>query len=105
MSKRLQIILDDEAWKLVEATTEEVNRDFNTGNVTYSHVVNEMILASKIDLKALQLKHVDLRRVLRIMADREDLDIEMVAKSVMELKSRNVKRSPKMSNLMQEAIE
>jgi hypothetical protein len=86
--KRLQVILTDEAWSAVEALTQDANEKFDSGSINYSDVINEMVLSSKVDIKALQLKHTDLRRSLKALASKEDLDIELAIKSLMELKAR-----------------
>lgn len=87
MNKRMQIILNPEAWALVEVASREANDGFDAGSINYSDVINEMILCSKIDVRTLQLKHSDLRRSLRAMASKEDIDLEAVLKNLSELKS------------------
>ena len=87
--KRLQIVLTDEAWEAVAALTTEASNKFEAGKINYSDVINEMILCSKVDGRLLQLKHADLRRSLKVMASKENIDIESVIKSLMELKSRS----------------
>lgn len=89
MKKRLQLILTDESWAAVEALTNEASENFDVGTITYSDVVNEMILSSRVDVKALQLKHTDIRRSLRSMASKEAVDIDSVIKSLMELKTKS----------------
>ncbi len=86
--KRLQVILSDEAWREVETITKEATEKFESGSINYSDVINEMILTSKVDVKLLQLKHTDLRRSLKVLAGKNDLDIEAAIKSLMELKAR-----------------
>ncbi len=90
--KRLQIVMTPESWQLVEATCNEGNLGFNVGNLSYSDVINEMILTSKVDIKALQLKHTDLRRSLRAFADKDDLDLDALIKQLAELKSKSGKK-------------
>ena len=92
MSKRLQIILTDEAWNAVDALTNDASQNFEAGSINYSDAINEMILTARVDVKALQLKHTDVRRSLRAMASKETVDIDAVIKSLMELKSRSTKR-------------
>ena len=100
--KRLQIILSNDAWNAVEALTTEASENFEVGSINYSDVINEMILCSKVDVKALQIKHTDLRRSLRILSNKDDLDIELAIKSLMELKARGtVKRK---NNSTQEEV-
>ena len=87
--KRLQVILNDEAWAVVETITNEANNNFETGTINYSDVINEMILSSKVDLKALQLKHTDLRRSLRVMASKDEIDLDSIIKALTELRSKS----------------
>jgi hypothetical protein len=94
MKKRLQIVLTDDAWNLVETLTTESNLNFDVGTINYSDTINEMILSSRVDVKALQLKHTDLRRSLRSMASKDDVDIDSIIKSLTELKTKTVKRKP-----------
>jgi hypothetical protein len=92
MKKRLQVVFTEEAWAAVEALTTQANENFEAGSINYSDVINEMIVSARVDIKALQLKHTDLRRSLRSMASKGDLDLDTVIKSLMELKSRSGKR-------------
>ena len=87
--KRLQVILNDESWNAVEAVTNEASLNFEVGSINYSDVINEMILTAKVDIKALQLKHTDLRRSLKQLATKDDIDLESAIKSLMELKARS----------------
>ncbi len=93
--KRLQVILTDEAWAAVESLTQEAGDRFETGSINYSDAINEMILCARVDVKALQLKHTDLRRSLKVLASRDDLDLESAIKSLMELKARGASRKGK----------
>lgn len=87
--KRLQVILTDEAWSSVDALTTEASEHFDVGSINYSDVINEMILTAKVDVKALQLKHTNIRRSLKALASKDDIDLESAIKSLMELKARN----------------
>ena len=86
MSKRLQIILNDEAWALVEATTNEANEGFQVGSISYSDTVAEMVLNSKVDVKQLQLKHTDFRRALKNAA-KGSMELDSVIRMLQELKA------------------
>ena len=88
--KRLQVILNDESWNAVEAVTNEASLNFEVGSINYSDVINEMILGSKVDVKSLQLKHTDFRRSLKLLAGKDDIDLDSAIKSLMELKARSV---------------
>ena len=87
--KRLQVILNGDAWALVEALIKESNENFEVGTISFSDAINEMILCSKVDVKQLQTKHTDFRRSLKVLATRDDVDLESVIKSLMELKAKN----------------
>ena len=87
-NKRLQIILTPEAWSAVEALTNQASENFDVGSINYSDAINEMILSSKVDIKTLQLKHTDLRRSLKLLASKNDLDLESAIKTLLELKAR-----------------
>lgn len=101
--KRLQVILTNDAWSAVESVTKEASEKFDSGSINYSDVINEMILGAKIDIKALQLKHTDLRRSLKVLAGKSDLDIESAIKSLMELKARGGVLKKKTNHNQEEA--
>ena len=88
MSKRLQVLFSEEAWSEIETITNEAGKDFEMGSINYSDVVNEMVLSAKVDIKALQMKHTDIRRSLRVMAGKSDLDLDSVIKSLNELRAK-----------------
>jgi hypothetical protein len=95
MTKKLQVSVSQEAWNAVEALCSEANLGFDAGNVSVSDAVNEMILSARVDVKALQTKRTDLRRALRAMAGKEELDLESVIRSLSELRGKTgKKRSP-----------
>lgn len=87
--KRLQVILSDEAWVVVERLTTEANHNFETGNINYSDAINEMIIAAKVDIKALQMKHMDIRKSLRVFAAKENVDLGELIKAFSEMKARS----------------
>lgn len=92
MSKRMQVVLSPEAWEIVESVTRESNEGFEAGSISCSDSINELVLCSKVDVKALQFKHTDLRRSLRVLASRDDLDLETALKALNEIKSQLGKR-------------
>ena len=102
MNKRLSLCISAEAWQAVEEVTNEATQNFDVGSISYSDVINEMILTSKVDIKTLQLKHTDLRRSLRSMAAKEDVDIDTIIKNLSELKQKIAKKT-KNSQLVAEA--
>lgn len=96
MKKRLQVILSEDAWAAVESTIKEATKGFDVGSITYSDAINEMVISSRIDIKALQVKHTDLKRSLRVLASKQDVDPDLVIKSMMELKAKTSRK--KVSN-------
>lgn len=90
--RKVQISLTEESWNLLEAITKEANEDFELGSISYSDVMSEAILQSRIDLKALQAKHANVRKSLRLLASKKDIDIDTAIKNLMELKQRNTKK-------------
>ncbi len=90
--RRLLVSLTDESWGVIENLTKESNNGFETGNITYSDLINEIILSSKIDIKELQKKHTNWRRTLKVLASKEDLDIETAIKILQELKPKQKKK-------------
>lgn len=98
MKKRLQTWVSAEAWTSVESLLKEANEGFDVGKVTLSDLMNDIISSSKVDIKGLQHKHTDLRRSLKVMASKADLDIESVIKSLSELKAKSAKRPSKNTN-------
>lgn len=95
MKKKLQVILTDDSWVTLESMTQEANNDFKNGSITMSDIVNEVLLSTKIDVRALQAKHTNIRRSLRQMAQQKDIDIDLAIKNLMELKAVSQKRSAK----------
>ena len=85
-NRRLQVVLSDDAWNLVESVTAEANDNFQAGSICYSDTINEMVLNSKVDIKVLQLKHTDYRRAMR-KAAKDGLELDSVIKMLQELKS------------------
>jgi len=91
--KRLQVILNDEAWIEIEKIYKDATEGFKTGSINYSDVINEMILNSKVDLKELRLKHTDIRKSLLNLAKSENLDVEAAIKVLSEIRGRGSKKS------------
>lgn len=105
MRKKLQVVLTDEASTQLEKVLAEATDGFINGSINCSDLINEMILTSKIDIKALQAKHTNLRKSLRVLAAQKDIDLEAAIKTLMEMKSRNSKRGPKANSANEEAEE
>lgn len=95
MSKKLQVILSNESWDALKKITDEANQDFHCGTINVSDVVNEMIDNTKIDIRSLQAKHINVRRTLRQMATQKNIDIDSVIQQLQEMKTSNPKRSSK----------
>lgn len=93
MAKRLQIYLPDECWQVVEGQLKEANENFVTGSISYSDLVCEMILTSRVDIKSLQLKRTDLRKSLKVLAAQPDIDLDTVIKHLSEMKPKMNKKS------------
>lgn len=102
--RRMQVFFTQEAWSTVEHVVEDANKDFHDGNIGISDVINEMIMSSKIDVKALQAKRTDIKRSLKNLAVKENLDLDSAIKALMELKSRVSKRSARSANNSQEDV-
>jgi hypothetical protein len=88
MSKRIQIALTDEAWQQVEAVTKEASDGFEAGSITYSNVINEMILCSKPDIRVLQAKRTSVRKSLLLLSGQKDLDLDVAIKALTELRAK-----------------
>lgn len=93
MKRKLQVVLSEDAWVQLEAFTKEANDGFNNGSITLSDVVNELVLNAKIDIKALQGKHINVRKSLRLLATQKEIDIDLAIKTLMDLKSKGAKRT------------
>lgn len=74
--KRLQVVL----------VATQASKDFDAGSISYSDVVNELVLNARVDIKILQAKHTDLRRSLKSFASKKDIDIDQIIKTLTELK-------------------
>lgn len=95
MKRKLQVILTEDSWAMLEAMEKKANEGFANGSINYSDVVNEMILTSKIDLKALQIKHINIRKSLRLMATQKDIDLDLAIRTLTELKAKGGKKNQK----------
>ena len=95
MKRKLQVILNEESWTTLDGLVKEANLDFQSGSINMSDVVNEILLTAKIDVRALQIKHTNVRRSLRNLASKKDIDIDLAIKSLMELKAAGQKRPAK----------
>lgn len=95
MKRKLQVILTEDSWSMLDTLVKEANQDFQSGSITMSDVVNEVLLTAKIDVRTLQIKHTNVRRSLRNLANNKDMDIDLAIKSLMEIKAAGQKRSNK----------
>lgn len=93
MKKKIQIVLSDESWSALESLTNEANEGFVNGTINYSDVVNDLIATGKIDIRGLQAKHTNIRKSLRLMASQKEIDIESAIKTLMDLKSKGVRKT------------
>ena len=95
MKKKLQVVLTDETWTVLDGLTKDANDGFINGSITYSDVVNEILVTAKLDIKSLQAKHTNIRKSLRLMASQKEIDIDSAIRALMDLKSKNTKKSSK----------
>lgn len=84
--KRMQVVLSDEAWKVLESTASECSAGFTAGSISYSDIMNEMVLTSRVDIKALQLKHTDYRRIIK-NAMKEKMEFDTMFEMLQELRA------------------
>jgi hypothetical protein len=52
---------------MIEVAADTACKDFKSGTISYSDVVNEMVLNARIDIKTLQAKHTDLEKLLKVV--------------------------------------
>jgi hypothetical protein len=104
MKKKLQIVLNDDSWSSLESMTKDANDGFVNGSITFSDVVNEVLIAAKLDIKGLQAKHTNIRKSLRLMASQKEIDIDSAIKALMDLKSKGVKKAAR-NQLTMDSIE
>ncbi len=99
MSK-IQINLCDESRKRLDNITAEANFDFLVGTITLSDVVSEMILQARIDIRTLQTKHTNVRKSLRLLASRKDIDLASAIEQLSEMQARSQKKPPRQQSLV-----
>lgn len=104
MSKRIQVLISDEAIKKLESVYNKATKDFKSGVIKIGDVVTEMILQSDIDIKELRIKHTDTKRTLIELAETPELDIDLAIKTLQELKNKGVKKSQKQTPKSKEVI-
>ena len=102
MKRKPQVALNDDAWKMIKTIANEANDGFKNGHITCSDVVNELVMNAKIDIRALQARHTNIRKSLRLMASQKEIDIDLAIKSLLEMKARTQKRSLKSSGASEE---
>lgn len=102
MKRKLQVLLSEENWAIVENTVKEANADFANGSINYSDVINEMVPNAKVDIKILQAKHTNIRKSLRTLASQKELDLDLAIKTLMELKAKGSKRLSKAASVAEE---
>lgn len=90
--KKLQVVFSVDAWAVVENIYTKATEGFETGSISYSDVMNEMVLTSNVDIKTLQSKHIDIRRSLRAFASQKEIDLDSLIRSLSELKGKSNKR-------------
>jgi hypothetical protein len=93
MKRKLQVVLNDETWTTLDSLTKEANDGFANGTITYSDVVNEILLTAKLDIRGIQAKHTNIRKSLRLMAAQKEIDIDSAIRALMDLKTKGAKKS------------
>lgn len=93
MKKKLQVILSDESWTILETLIKQANEGFINGSITYSDIVDEIVINAKLDIRAIQAKHTNIRKSLRLMAARKEIDIDTAIRALMEIKYKGAKKS------------
>jgi len=88
MSKRIALQLSEEASDRFDRLLKEANQGFEAGRILAADLINELILTTRIDLRALQLKHSDLRKSLKVMSAKENIDIDSAIRFLTELRGR-----------------
>ncbi len=99
MSKRIQVVLSQKALDELDKVLTAASADFNTGTITLSDVVSEMVLTSNIDIKDLRIKHTNVRKYLKNLAQDENTDLDSALKTLLELKSQLSKKQLKLSKM------
>ncbi|MBL7716358.1 MAG: hypothetical protein JNL01_12905 [Bdellovibrionales bacterium] len=90
--KKLQVIFSDESWAQVESIYNKASEDFDSGSISYSDVINEIVLTSNVDIKTLQSKHIDVRRSLRSFASQENINLDDLIRTLTDLKGKPTKK-------------
>lgn len=103
MKRKLQVALNDDSWSALDALTKEANEGFKNGFITFSDVVNEVIVNAKIDMRALQAKHTNIRKSLRLLAAQKEIDIDSAIRNLMDLKAKGAKRSARTQSVFEGA--
>lgn len=93
MKKKVVISFSTEAWERLESLTQKANENFDTGSVNYSDVINELIPAAQLDIRLLQARHTNVRKSLKHIASKKDIDLDAAIKSLMELQAMNSKQT------------
>lgn len=96
MSKRLQVLLNEQAEAILEKIHAEAMDGFTLGKISLGDVVSEIVLNAKIDIKELRAKHIDIRKSLLDLANQKDVDFESALKALQELKPKNHKKASKL---------
>ncbi len=104
MKKKLQIVMSDDSWMTLENLTKEANDGFVNGSITFSDVVNEILITAKLDIKGLQAKHTNIRKSLRLMAAQKEIDIDSGIRALMEIKSKGGRKQTR-GQLSMETID
>lgn len=104
MKRKLQVLITEDAWKVIEGLQKDSNHEFKCGSINFSDIVNEIILTCKLDIKALQAKCTNIRKSLRNMASEKEIDLDKAIKYLTDLKSKGTKRASKNTPVQEETI-
>lgn len=105
MSKRLQIILNENTFSLIESTHKQICDGHPQVKLNFSDLINEMISCSKININDIRSKHTDIRRTLIELAKQKDLKVEEVIQQLAQLKTFTVKKELKKLSKSEQDVE
>lgn len=105
MKKKITVMLSDEALLKVEKETQLASEGFESGRITISDVVNEMVLSSDIDIRSLQSKCINLKKSILNFAKQKNPDLDQMIKTLQELKGKSSKKPNKANRETEEKSE
>lgn len=103
MNKKIQISFEPDSLMILESLTDQANKNFKNGSISYSDVINEAVRVFKIDVKSLQAKNINIKKSLRNMASQKDLDLDLAIKTLLELKNGTGRKQIKTAQTSEES--